>query len=103
MDPYVIDLPYPARALLVYGIILIRDQRNLPKKINHLDRKWISLIHYCNQLTEALKLLHNDPVELAMAYGNPSLPNAIDNLIEKDVDEICLLLISSICNGNRLC
>ena len=92
MDPYVIDLPYPARALLVYGIILnTRPKKSAEAYKSIWTENGSPLIHYCNQLTEALKLLHNDPVELAMAYGNPSLPNAIDNLIEKDVDEICLL------------
>ena len=39
MDPYVIDLPYPARALLVYGIILNTRPKNLPKHINLFGQK----------------------------------------------------------------
>lgn len=92
MDPYVIDLPYPLRAILVYGIIL----NTRPKKSAEAYKSiWTDngspLIYYCEMLTKSLKLSHDEPIELAMAYGNPSLPNAIDKLIEADVEEICLL------------
>ena len=92
MDERVIEYNYFFRWLLVKGIIL----NTRPKKSAEAYKSiWTDngspLIYYCEMLTKSLKLSHDEPIELAMAYGNPSLPNAIDKLIEADVEEICLL------------
>ena len=74
MDPYVIDLPYPLRAILVYGIIL----NTRPKKSAEAYKSiWTDngspLIYYCEMLTKSLKLSHDEPIELAMAYCKDSI------------------------------
>ncbi len=92
MDPYVIDLPWPARALLVHGIILnTRPKKSAEAYQSIWTENGSPLIHFCQELTTALQPRFNEPVELAMAYGNPSLPDALDTLLEQDVEEICLL------------
>ena len=116
MDPYVIDLPWLLRTLLVKGIIL----RTRPaQSAEAYEAIWMKetggstssatadsedavppqaniasgspLIHYCSKLAKELKSRFEDPVELGMAYGNPSFKRAVKNLLEKGVDEICLL------------
>ncbi len=92
MDPYVIDLPWPLRALLVKGIIL----RTRPaRSAEAYEAIWTAngspLIHYCRRLAEALAAQMADPVELVMAYGNPSVPHGVGKLLERGVDEVCLL------------
>ena len=92
MDPYVIDLPWPARALLVHGIILnTRPKKSAEAYQSIWSENGSPLIHYCQELTKELKLRFNEPVELAMAYGNPSLSTALEKLLKQDVQEICLL------------
>ncbi len=92
MDPFVIDLPWPLRALLVYGVILPRRPAESAKAYKKIwTENGSPLIHYCSELAKGLNEKFEEPVELAMAYGNPSYRDAVRNLIEKGVDEICLL------------
>ena len=92
MDPYVIDLPWPARALLVHGIILnTRPKKSAEAYQSIWTEQGSPLIYHCNALTESLQTRFEEPVELAMAYGNPSLPAALDSLLDQGVEEICLL------------
>jgi ferrochelatase len=92
MDPYVIDLPRPLRALLVKGIIL---RTRPPESAEAYSTIWSErgspLIHYCRQLTDALKEPFSDPVEMVMAYGNPTVRQGVDSLLRQGVDEICLM------------
>jgi len=85
-DSHVINLPWPLRAALVHGIILPRR----PTKSAELYKKiWTEngspLVHACTELANGLN------IELAMTYGNPSIQNAIEKLLEAEVEEICLL------------
>ena len=92
MDPYVIDLPWPLRALLVKGIIL---RTRPPESAHAYESIWTDngspLIHYCRQLTDGLNARIEEPVEMVMAYGNPSVPHGVGNLLDQGCDEICLL------------
>jgi ferrochelatase len=49
------------------------------------------LIYYCTGLAEQLRLRFVEPIELGMAYGNPSYKSAVEKLLDAGVDEICLL------------
>lgn len=92
MDPYVIDLPWLPRALLVYGLILPRRPAQSAEAYKEIwTENGSPLIHYCSELTKGLSAKMDEPVELAMAYGNPSYRAAVRNLLNKGVDEICLL------------
>lgn len=86
MDPFVIDLPWLPRALLVHGLILPRrpaESAEAYKKI------WTDngspLIHYCTELARGLN------IEVGMAYGKPSIKDTIERLLAGGVDEVCLL------------
>lgn len=92
MDPFVIDLPWPLRALLVYGIILPKRPAESAEAYNAIwTENGSPLIHYCSELAKGLNARLSEPVELGMAYGNPSFKQAVDNLLNQDVDEIGLL------------
>lgn len=86
MDPFVIDLPWTARAMLVNWIILPRRPAESAKAYKEI---WTAngspLIHYCTQLAKGLN------VEVGMAYGQPSIKDAIERLLASGVDEVCLL------------
>ena len=86
MDPHVVDLPWPLRALLVYGIIL---PRRPAKSAGAYKAIWTDngspLVHYSTELASKLD------VELGMTYGKPSFKDAIERLLDSGVEEICLL------------
>jgi ferrochelatase len=92
MDPYVIDLPWLLRTLLVQGIIL---RTRPPESAEAYKSIWTEngspLIHHCRQLAEGLDARMKEPVEMVMAYGNPSVHHGIGKLLDAGVDEICLL------------
>jgi ferrochelatase len=82
----VIDLPWIARAILVNGIILPRRPAQSAKAYQEIwTENGSPLIHYCTQLAKGLN------VEVGMAYGHPSIKDAIERLLSTGVDEICLL------------
>ncbi len=86
MDPYVIDLPWLLRALLVYGLILPRRPAASAEAYKQIwTEKGSPLIHYCTELANGLG------VEVCMAYGNPSVPDAIERMLADGVEEVCLL------------
>ncbi len=92
MDPFVIDLAWPLRALLVYGLILPRRPAQSAEAYKKIwTENGSPLIHYCAELTKELNDTFEEPVELAMAYGNPSYRDAVRNLLARGVDDICLL------------
>jgi ferrochelatase len=91
MDGRVIDVAWPLRALIV-GLILI----NRPRQSAGAYRKiWTSegspLIVTSRHVQAELQKHVNMPVELAMRYQNPSIPNAIRKLRECGVNELFLI------------
>jgi ferrochelatase len=92
MDPYVIDLPFPLRYALVHWAILPKRPAQSAEAYREIwTENGSPLIHHCRQLADGLNAKFDDPVEMVMAYGNPSVPHGIDNLLAQGVDEICLL------------
>lgn len=93
LDPDVIDIPAPLRHLLVRGIIL----NTRPKKIAPLYQKiWMDegspLRVYSDRVTKSLNQLIGDTkVEFAMRYGNPSIHDGLERLMQQGVDELLLL------------
>ena len=84
MDERVIDYPYIFRLLLVGGIIA---PLRAPKSAGAYKRVWTEdgspLIVLTKQLQHALQPQVQEPVEIAMRYGKPSMEEAFNNLIEK--------------------
>lgn len=93
MDERVIDIPWLQRTLLVKGII---TPFRAPKSAHAYKTIWTKdgspLIVITKQLQEAVQKLVNEPVEIAMRYGNPSPKAAFDALGNKvkDLEEVVL-------------
>lgn len=92
MDPYVIDLPFPLRYALVHWAILPKRPAQSAEAYKEIwTENGSPLIHYCRQLANGLADRTDEPIELVMAYGNPSVPDGVEKLLKQGVDEIALL------------
>lgn len=84
MDERVIDKSYLPRLLLVGGIIV---PFRAPKSAEAYKQIWTKegspLIILTEQLQAEVQKLVNEPVEIAMRYGNPTVEYAFDRLMEK--------------------
>jgi ferrochelatase len=84
MDKYVIDLPWPLRAAIVYGPILTFRPKKTAAAYNSVWTKSGSpLIQISKGLQKKVQEKLDNPVYLAMRYGNPSIPDVI-NTIKKE-------------------
>ena len=87
MDERVIDKPWLFRALLVKGIIV---PFRAPKSAEAYKTIWVEegspLIVNTKHLQKALQNEINEPVEIAMRYGNPTPDAAFDSLLKRDPD-----------------
>jgi len=91
MDERVIDIPYVFRFLLVKGFI---TPPRAPKSAEAYKTIWTSegspLIVFTKKLQAALQQQVEEPVEIAMRYGDPTPQKAFDNLFNKhpDLEEV---------------
>ncbi len=87
MDKRVIDYPYLLRLLLVGGIIV---PFRSPKTAEAYKTVWTKdgspLVVLSKQLQHALQAKVDEPVELAMRYGNPTMEHAFENLLKNSPD-----------------
>jgi ferrochelatase len=91
MDRRVIDVAWPLRALIV-GMILIKRPRQSAKAYRKIWKPEGSPLIVTSRYVQAeLQKRVDAPVELAMRYQNPSIPNAIRKLRERGVDELFLI------------
>jgi len=91
MDERVIDIPYPARAALVKGIIL----KTRPKASAAAYKKiwWEEgspLIVISERLQKGIQQHTDIPVALAMRYGSMTIKKGLQELVDKGVDEVLL-------------
>ncbi|MGX9418988.1 ferrochelatase [Vibrio sp. WJH972] len=91
-DKRVVDLSRWIWCPLLHGIILpIRA----PKVTKLYQQVWMEegspLLVYSKRQREALERMLDIPVELGMAYGNPSLPDGLERLRERGADSIVIL------------
>jgi ferrochelatase len=91
MDGRVIDMPWLLRRFVV-GMILI----NRPKESAHAYEKiWTKegspLVVTSRRVQVELQKRFEIPVELAMRYQNPSIPNAVEKLRGHGVDKLFLI------------
>ena len=92
MDPYVIDMPFPLRYALVHWAILPKRPAESAEAYKAIwTENGSPLIHTCNNLALGLNDSMDEPLEVCMAYRNPSVASAIDKLLAQGVDEIGLL------------
>ncbi len=85
MDERVIDKPWLLRALLVKGIIV---PFRAPKSAEAYKAIWTDegspLIVLSRRLQEALQEEMDEPVELAMRYGSPSVEDGFEALLKRN-------------------
>lgn len=87
MDKRVIDKPWLLRALLVKGIIVpFRAPKSAEAYKTIWTEKGSPLIVISKQLGEALGKEVEEPVAIAMRYGNPSPKKAFDDLVANNPD-----------------
>lgn len=96
MDPFVLDVPWALRRLIVSGAILpfrpARSAEAYRKIWDHAGPGTGSpLLHYSTKLAAAVADELRLPVELGMRYGAPSLASAVDRLEARQVDEVLLV------------
>jgi ferrochelatase len=91
MDERVIDYPYIFRLLLVGGIIA---PFRAPKSAEAYKAVWTKdgspLVALTRQLQMALQGKVEEPVEIAMRYGNPTMAAAYEKLLKRapDLEEV---------------
>lgn len=87
MDERVIDKPWLLRALLVKGIIVpFRAPKSAEAYKSIWTEKGSPLIVISKQLRDALTKEIEEPVAIAMRYGNPSPQAAFDELVKNNPD-----------------
>ena len=93
-DPRVLDMPAPARAALLYGVILPLRPRRAAAAYRKI---WLPegsplRVHGC-ALRDALAKELPDAVgvELAMRYGRPSIRDALARLVEADAAQVIVV------------
>jgi protoporphyrin/coproporphyrin ferrochelatase len=93
MDPYVIDIPYLFRALLVKGVILpTRPAKSAHAyaKIWHPERG-SPLMHHSTDLLAAVQKQMPIPGALAMRYGQPSIESGLRSMAKLGLTKIKVL------------
>ncbi len=94
MDERVIDSPYLWRSILVKGII---TPFRAPKSAEAYSAIWgkdgSPLVAITYQQQQALQQMTDEPVEVAMRYGNPNMKSAYDSLLRNHpgLEEVVLL------------
>jgi len=92
MDGRVIDSPWPVRFALVNGLIIPRRAEQSAHAYRSIWTEAGSpLVVTSRNLWEALRERVAAPVELAMRYRNPSIVEAINNLVYENVDEMLVI------------
>jgi ferrochelatase len=89
MDPYVIDLPWPVRRLLVSLILISRPAKSAHAYQSIWWPQGSPLVEISRQLTDAVRPLWTQgPVELAMRYGEPSIETSLRKLAGQGVTQV---------------
>ncbi len=90
MDPYVIDLPWPLRRLLVSLILLRRPAKSAEAYASIWWPEGSPLVEISRRLQQALRRHWQGPVELAMRYGEPSIEQALRRLADQGCERVTL-------------
>lgn len=92
MDGRVIDTPWPLRALVVYGFILPSRPKQSAEAYHSIwTAEGSPLVIYGKKLQSEIESRTGLPTGLAMRYQNPSIPDALRALCDRNVDDLLLL------------
>ncbi len=91
MDPYVIDLPWPVRRLLVSLILIKRPEQSAHAYASIWWDEGSPLVVLTRRLQAVMReQWAHGPVEIAMRYGEPSLDTVLTRLSSQGVRNITL-------------
>ena len=91
MDPYVVDLPWPLRRLLVSLILLKRPAASAHAYASIWWQDGSPLVVLSKRLQAAMKAQWTQgPVELAMRYGEPSIETVLKGLAAQGIQQVTL-------------
>ena len=91
MDPYVVDLPWPLRRLLVSLILLKRPAASAHAYASIWWAEGSPLVVLSRRLQAAMRAQWTQgPVELAMRYGEPSIETALQRLAAQGIQQVTL-------------
>lgn len=91
MDPYVIDLPWPVRRLLVSLILIKRPEQSAHAYASIWWDEGSPLVVLTRRLEAVMReQWTHGPVEIAMRYGEPSLDTVLTRLAAQGVRDITL-------------
>ncbi len=91
MDPYVIDLPWPLRRLLVSLILIKRPAASAHAYASIWWAAGSPLVVLSRRLQDAMKAGWTEgPVELAMRYGEPSIQSVLARLAAQGIKRVTL-------------
>lgn len=91
MDPYVIDLPWPLRRLLVSLILIKRPAQSAHAYASIWWPEGSPLVVLSQRLTDAVRPYWTEgPVELAMRYGKMSIEKSLLKLAGQGIRQVTL-------------
>ena len=91
MDPYVIDLPWPVRRLLVSLILIKRPEQSAHAYASIWWDEGSPLVVLSRRLQQAMTAQwRHGPVELAMRYGEPSIERVLTRLAGQGIKKVTL-------------
>jgi ferrochelatase len=89
MDPYVVDLPWPLRRLLVSLILVKRPEQSAHAYASIWWPEGSPLVVLSRRLQEAIRpYWPQGPVELAMRYGEPSIEKTLVRLAGQGISQV---------------
>jgi ferrochelatase len=92
MDGRVLDAPWPVRFCVVHFAILpFRPKHSAEAYQKIWTPDGSPLVVTSRNVQAKLQQRVSVPVELAMRYQNPSIPQAVRSLVQKGVDEVLLI------------
>jgi len=91
MDPYVIDLPWPVRRLLVSLILIKRPEQSAHAYASIWWDEGSPLVVLSRRLQQQMTAQWTQgPVELAMRYGEPSIESVLTRLANQGIRKVTL-------------
>jgi ferrochelatase len=91
MDPYVIDVPWPVRRLIVSLILIKRPEQSAHAYASIWWDDGSPLVVLSKRLQQAMvKEWKHGPVELAMRYGEPSIETVLTRLGAQGIKKVTL-------------
>ena len=95
MDPFVIDIPWLFRFLVIYGLVLPKRPQETAKGYSQVwTAEGSPLLVYSRALKAAMDPVVSDATTdlyLAMRYGNPAIPDVLREMREDGVTDVVVV------------